>query len=137
MADLATNPYRPSRSQITFRVTPRMLDFWAFTLWVMVTYVVFKNDELLQYPLALYFMFAIWRDQRVVVPLLVRAWVPLVFVCWCLISPIWAVEPVTAFKTALYLLLTLLICYHVAATLTARQILYAVVLATGQAGAGV
>ncbi|MEL6640304.1 MAG: O-antigen ligase family protein [Pseudomonadota bacterium] len=134
MADLATNPYRPSRSQFTVRLTPRMLDFWAFTLWVMVTYVVFDNDELLQYPLALYFMFAIWRDQRIVVPLIVRAWIPLVFVSWCLISPIWAVEPVTAFKTALYLLLTMLICYHVAAVLTARKVLYAVVIATGFIG---
>ncbi len=134
MADLATNAYRPSKRVVTLRVTPAMRDFWAFTLWVLVTFVQFKGDELILYPLALYFVYAIWRDQRQVVPLLARGWIPLMFAGWCLISPIWAVEPVTALKLALYLILTLMICFHAAAVLSARQVMYAVVLATGFVG---
>lgn len=134
MADYATNPFSRTRSTVTFRITPAMRDFWAFTLWVLVTFVQFKNDELILYPLAVYFVYAIWRDQRLVVPLLVRGWIPLVFAGWCLISPIWAVEPVTALKIAVYLILTLMICFHAAAVLSARQVMYAVVLATGFIG---
>ena len=111
-----------------------MRDFWLFTLWVLVTFVQFPGDELILYPLALYFCFAIWRDQRLVVPLLARGWIPMLFAAWCLISPIWAVEPATAFKFALYLILTLMICFHAAAVLSARQVMYAVVIATGFIG---
>ncbi len=111
-----------------------MRDFWLFTLWVLVTYVQFPGDELLLYPLALYFCYAIWRDQRLVVPLLVRGWVPMLFAVWCLISPIWAVVPGNALKLALYLTLTLLICFHAAAVLSARKIMYSVVVATGFIG---
>lgn len=134
MADFAINPPRQSRSTVTLRITAGMRDFWLFTLWVLVTFVQFRGDELLLYPLAIYFVFAIWRDQRLVVPLLARGWVPLVFAGWCLISPIWAVEPFTALKLACYLILTLMICFHAAAVLSARQIMYTVVIATGFVG---
>ncbi|MFD2739998.1 O-antigen ligase family protein [Sulfitobacter aestuarii] len=129
MSNYAT--YQPSRNALQLRITAAQRDFWAFALWVLVTFVQFKNDELLLYPLALYFAYAIWRDQKQVLPLMARGWVVLLFALWCLISPIWAVEPMGAFKNALYLLLTILICFHVAAVLSARQIMHAVVFATG------
>jgi exopolysaccharide production protein ExoQ len=99
-----------------------------------VTFVQFKGDELILYPLALYFVYAFYRDQYSVAPLLARAWVPLVFLGWCLISPIWAVEPANAFKDAAYLTLTMMICYHSAAVLTPRQLMYAVLTATAIVG---
>lgn len=134
MAYQATNPTTRSGTTLRLRLTPERRDFWAFTLWVLVTFIQFPGDELILYPLALYFTYSIWRDQTKVVPLLARGWVPLMFCAWCLISPIWAVEPVTALKLTLYLILTMMICYHAAAVLTARQVMRAVVFATGIVG---
>lgn len=134
MAYHATNSVSRGGSTLRLRITPARRDFWAFTLWVLVTFIQFPGDELILYPLAFYFTYAIWRDQTKVVPLLARGWVPLMFCAWCLISPIWAVEPVNAFKLSLYLILTMMICYHAAAVLTARQVMHAVVFATGIVG---
>ncbi|MEI4234897.1 O-antigen ligase family protein [Roseovarius sp. D22-M7] len=113
----------------TLRISPQVRDFLVFTIWSMVTFVQFRGDELLLYPLALYYAYSIWRDQNRIVPLLARAWVVLLFPTWCLISVLWAVDPVDAFKHALYLFLTLIICFQVAATLSARQIMHAVCIA--------
>ncbi len=108
----------------------RPRDFIAFALWTIVTFVQFQFDELLLYPLALYFLYSTWRNQVQVLALLRRSWILLAFPLWCLISPLWAVEPFTAFKLAIYVVLTMLICYQVAVSLTPRQIMYAVFLAT-------
>lgn len=105
-------------------------DFFAFTLWVLVTFVQFRFDELLLYPLTLYFTWSAWKNQRQIINLLRRAWILLSFPLWCLISPLWATEPVTAFKLALYVTLTVLICFQTATRLTPRQIMHAVLLAT-------
>ena len=113
----------------TLRMSPQTRDFLVFTIWSMVTFVQFRGDELLLYPLALYYAYSIWRDQTRIVPLLARAWVVLLFPTWCLISLLWAVDPVDAFKHALYLFLTLIICFQVAATLSARQIMHAICIA--------
>ena len=113
----------------TLRVSPQARDFLIFSIWSMVTFVQFRGDELLLYPLALYYAYSIWRDQHRIVPLLARAWVVLLFPTWCLISLLWAEAPGDAFKHALYLLLTLVICFQVAATLSARQIMQAICIA--------
>ncbi|MCL6285288.1 O-antigen ligase family protein [Ruegeria sp. 2012CJ41-6] len=125
----AADPHRPARTEAERGDARR--DFYAFALWVLVTFVQFRFDELLLYPLALYFTYAAWRNQVQILGLLRRSWILLSFPVWCLISPLWAVEPAAAFKEALYLMLTMLICYQVAASLTPRQIMYAVLLATG------
>jgi len=114
----------------TLRVTPQARDFLIFSIWSMVTFVQFRGDELLLYPLALYYAYSIWRDQHRIVPLVARAWVVLLFPTWCLISLLWAVAPVDALKHALYLFLTLIICFQVAATLSARQIMHAICIAS-------
>jgi len=106
-------------------------EFYLFALWVLVTFTPFRFDELLLYPLALYFAYAVWRNQVQVLMLLRRAWILLVFPIWCLLSPLWAVEPMIAFKQALYLILTMLICFQVAISLSPREIMYAILLATG------
>ncbi len=111
-----------------------MRDFAAFTLWILVTFVQFRGDQFILYPLALYFIYAFFRDQDIVAPLVARAWIPMIFVVWCLISPIWAVEPFEAFKAAVYLTLTMMICYQAAAVLSARQMMYAVLCATAFVG---
>lgn len=123
------SPYK-----VRFTLTNSTRDFVAFTLWILVTFVQFRGDQLILYPLALYFIYAFFRDQHLVAPLVARAWIPLVFVGWCLMSPIWAVDPFEAAKAAIYLTLTMMICFHAAAVLSARQLMYAVLVATALVG---
>ena len=130
MADIGFgNPVGP-----TLRITAERRDFLTFTLWAMVTFVQFPGDDLLLYPLALYYAYTIWRDQALIAPLLARAWVIMLFPIWCLLSISWAVAPVEALKFALYLGLTMVICFQVAASLTPRQIMHAICLAASIIG---
>jgi exopolysaccharide production protein ExoQ len=55
----------------------------------------------------------------------------LLFPVWCLISPLWAVVPGAALKHATYLMLTMMICFQVAATMSPRKVVHAILLATG------
>ena len=113
------------------RTGGQVVDQVLFSLWVIVTFVQFRFDELILYPLALYYAYSVWRNQVQILHLLKRAWILLLFPVWCLISPIWAVEPFDAFKQAIYLTLTMLICFQVAIALTPRQIMHAVLIASG------
>lgn len=116
------------------RISRQERDFSVFTLWALVTFVQFPGDELLLYPLALYYAYAIWRDQKQVLPLMARCWIILLFPIWCLVSPLWAVDPTSATKHACYLFLTIGICFHVAATLTPRQVMQAIFAAASMIG---
>ena len=111
------------------RISPQRRDFLVFLTWSLVTFVQFPGDELLLYPLALYYAYTIWRDQDRIAPLVARAWVVLLFPIWCLISPLWALAPVDALKQAVYVFLTVIICFQVAATLGPRQIMHAICIA--------
>ena len=94
----STAPSARSRG-FQFRISPEQRDFVVLSLWCVVTFVQFRGDEFLLYPLALYYAWAIWRDQTRIIPLLARGWVVLLFPVWCLISPLWAVVPMEALKT--------------------------------------
>ncbi|MEL7013912.1 MAG: O-antigen ligase family protein [Pseudomonadota bacterium] len=127
-------PARPVQRKHQVRIAPVYRDFVVFALWCLVTFVQFRGDQLILYPLAAYYAWAILRDQAKIAPLLARGWVLLLFPAWCLVSPLWAVEPGEAFKNAVYLILTIMICFQVAATMSPRQILHALLLATGVIG---
>lgn len=116
------------------RISAERKEFLVFALWCSVTFVQFRGDELLLYPLALYYAWALWRDQAAIVPLLARSWVLMLFPVWCLVSPLWALEPAAAFKKAVYLTLTMMICYQVAATIRPRAIVHAILMAAGLIG---
>lgn len=119
---------------LKLRISPDARNFMALSLWCIVTFVQFSGDQLILYPLAIYYAWAIWRDQRSVVPLLVKGWVVLLFPLWCIISPLWAVAPADAVKHSVYLTLTMLICVQVAATMSPRLIMHAILAATGTIG---
>jgi exopolysaccharide production protein ExoQ len=112
-------------------MAPETRDFLAFSLWCGITFVQFPYDELLLYPLALYYAWAVWRDQVKILPLLTRGWILLLYPAWCVISPLWAVVPMAAVKHSVYLTLTMMICLQVSATIGPRRIVHAVLLATG------
>ncbi len=113
------------------RITAKHCDVLAMTLWFLVTFVQFRGDELLLYPLALYFAVRAWRRRDEMAWLMARSLPILLLPLWCMISPLWAVEPMIAFKTSVYLMLTMVICYVIVLSLEPRQILYAVLAATG------
>ena len=116
------------------RIKPLHREFVTVTLWFLVTFVQFQGDQFLLYPLALYFGIRAWQERAAILWLMARSWPVMLFPVWCLLSPIWAVEPGEALKQAVYLTLTMLICYHVVLHLSPRQIMYAVLAATGGIG---
>jgi len=116
------------------RIKPLHREFATVTLWFVVTFARFDNDHLLLYPLALYFAVRAWQERAAILWLMARSWPVMLFPAWCLLSPIWAVDPGEALKQAVYLTLTMLICYHVVLHLSPRQIMYAVLAATGAVG---
>lgn len=116
------------------RISQQRRDFLIFTLWSVVTLIQFPGAELIRYPLALYYAISIWNNQRAIVPLLMRAWVVLLFPTWCLLSIMWAVVPIEALKHAVYVTLTMVVCVQVATSLTPRQIMHAICLAIGFVG---
>ncbi|WP_299567645.1 O-antigen ligase family protein [uncultured Sulfitobacter sp.] len=116
---------------LRLRITARRCDVVAMTLWFLVTFVQFRGDELLLYPLALYFALRAWQRRDEIAWLMARSLPIMMLPLWCVISPLWAVEPLIAFKTSVYLMLTMVICYVIVLSLEPRQILYAVLAATG------
>ncbi|EIE48648.1 O-antigen polymerase [Citreicella sp. 357] len=133
MTNLGPALYRRDR-RLRLHITDERRDLLLFALWCLVTFVQFRADQLILYPLALYYSWAILRDQSRICALMARSWVVLLFPLWCLISPLWAVEPVPAFKKAVYLALTIMICYQVAATMRQRTILHSLFIAVGGIG---
>ncbi|MCK0168480.1 O-antigen ligase family protein [Jannaschia sp. S6380] len=121
-------------SRLRLRISAQRRDFVLLALWFGVTFVQFPGDELLLYPLSLWYAIAVWRGQRAILPLVARAWFVLLFPLWCFLSIAWAVEPLAALKHAVYLFLTMMICFQVAVSLTPRQIMHAILLATGVIG---
>lgn len=123
-----------AQNDLRITITPNTREFLLFSLWVGVTFVQFPGDELILYPLALYFAVAIFRDRVKLAPLFLRGWPLFLFPLWCFTSSLWAVAPIAVLKHATYLTLTMMICFLVASRLTPRQIILAVLLATGLIG---
>lgn len=111
-------------------VRPHVSHFVVVTLWFAVTFTQFRFDELILYPLALFFGASFIKDFHLLQPLLRRGIVLFVFPVWCLLSVIWAVEPFIAFKSGAQLLLTVMICFYVAFHLTPKQVVLAVLIAS-------
>ncbi len=111
-------------------VRPHVSHFVIVTLWFAVTFTQFRFDELILYPLALFFAASFVRDFQLFQPLLRKGILLFGFPAWCLLSVIWAVEPFIAFKSALQLLLTVMICFYVAYHMTPRQVVLAVLIAS-------
>ncbi len=120
----------PARGPV-LRITAKHCDALAMTMWFLVTFIQFPGDELLLYPLALYFAVRAWQRRGEMAWLMARSLPILLLPLWSMISPLWSVEPMIAFKTSVYLMLTMVICYVIVLSLEPRQILYSVLAATG------
>ncbi|MEL6677480.1 MAG: O-antigen ligase family protein [Pseudomonadota bacterium] len=105
-------------------------DMLLVMLWFFVTFKQFKYDELILYPLALYFGWAFIRDINLIFPLIKRSWVLFLFPTWWFMSAIWAVDPALVIRSGLQLLLTMMICYCAALRLEPRHIIFAMLVAS-------
>lgn len=103
-------------------------------LWFVVTFTVFKNDELILYSLAFYFFYAFFRERNETIPLLLKCWPLLLLPIWALVSSVFAVLPQMAMRTAVQMILTLQISILVVVWLRPREIVLTVLAATGICG---
>lgn len=103
-------------------------------VWFLVTFTTFANDEFILYPLAIYFTYATYRDRRATFPLLVRAWPIFLLPVWAILSAPFGVVPETAFRFAVQLFLSTLICVLFTAWMSPRRILMTAFIATGICG---
>ncbi len=97
-------------------------DHVLVTLWFFVTFKQFRYDELILYPLALYFAWAFIRDFNRNFPLIARSAILFVFPAWWFLSVLWGEQTGLIMKSGLQLTLTIMICYCIATRLTARDI---------------
>ena len=117
-----------------FRITPELRDHILVTLWFLVTFKQFNNDELILYPLALYFLWAFIRDFRKLFDLVMRSLILWAFPFWWLLSMSWGVEPMQILKVGPALILTFIICYCAVLRLGPRQIMLSLLIAAGWFG---
>lgn len=104
------------------------LDFVLVSLWFFVTFKQFRFDELILYPLALYFAWAFLRDFHKIFPLISRSFVLFLFPIWWLLTAFWGAETALIIRSGLQLTLTIMICYFIATRLTARDLILALAL---------
>jgi len=103
-------------------------------LWFVVTFTVFKNDELILYSLAIYFFYAFFRERDETIPLLFNCWPLLLLPIWALVTSGFAVVPQTAMRTAAQMILTIQISILIVVWLRPREIVLTVLAATGVCG---
>ena len=96
------------------------------SLWFLVTFIPFPYDELLLYPLALYFagMFALRYDQMV--PLALKCWPLFLLPALASISMFWSPVSTQALRFGIMMILTVIIAIYISGRLTGRQIILAV-----------
>ena len=116
------------------QISPASRDHILITLWMLVTFKQFKFDELILYPLALYFLWAFVRDFPLLVDLIARSLILWAFPIWWLLSMSWGIAPGEILKSGLQLVLTVMICYCAVVRLTPRQIMLSLLIAAGWFG---
>ncbi|MBB5721272.1 exopolysaccharide production protein ExoQ [Loktanella ponticola] len=129
MSIAVNNPTVPIEHQASHAVEKALV-----VLWFVVTFTVFKNDELILYALAFYFFYAFVRQRDETIPLLFKCWPLLLLPLWALVSSGFGVVPQVAMRTAVQMILTLQISILIVVWLRPREIILTVLAATGICG---
>ncbi len=97
-----------------------------FGLWVLSTFTVFAGNELILYPLALYFigMFALKRHQ--LVPIMAKAWPLLLVPLLATLSWGWSPVPGGALKFGIMMIMTVLVSIYIGARFAPHQVIRSV-----------
>ncbi|MEL7182062.1 MAG: O-antigen ligase family protein [Pseudomonadota bacterium] len=98
------------------------------SLWFFVTFKPFNNDELILYPLALYFAWAFVRDFNLILPILLRSLIVFAFPLWFVLSVMWGAEQALILRTGAQMFLTVLICYAAIVRLEPRDLILPILL---------
>lgn len=106
-------------------------DHVLVTVWFIVSFRQFPLDELILYPLALYFAWAFVRDFPLIFPMVARSLILFAFPAWWFLSILWGEQSALILKSGFQLLLTILICYSIATRLTARDVIISLLIASG------
>ncbi|AJE47798.1 O-antigen ligase family protein [Celeribacter indicus] len=113
-------------------LTAQKRDQILVTIWFLATFKQFPMDELVLYPLALYFACAFARDIDALFPVLKRGgWMLFPFPIWCTLSVLWGLEAGLIVKSSLQLYLTVLISFCAALRLEQRQLVFSFMIAAG------
>ncbi|MEL6782157.1 MAG: hypothetical protein AAFO51_07245, partial [Pseudomonadota bacterium] len=94
----------------------------VLALWILTTFVIFEGDELLLYPLALFFLGSIVLRRRQVVPVMFRAWVLFTLPIMATLSAWWSPVFNEALRFGLMMFLTAAIAVYVAVRFRPKQI---------------
>lgn len=95
----------------------------VLALWILTTFVIFEGDELLLYPLALFFLGSIVLRRRQVVPVMFRAWVLFTLPIMATLSAWWSPVFNEALRFGLMMFLTAAIAVYVAVRFRPKQII--------------
>ena len=117
-----------------FRIDARTRDHCLVTLWFTSTFKQFPYDELILYPVALYFAFAFVRDFAEIFPILRRSWILFSFPVWWILSITWGAETGIILKSGAQLILTMIICFCAIHRLDRRQIVISMLISAGVFG---
>ncbi|MEL7454676.1 MAG: hypothetical protein AAGJ50_15025 [Pseudomonadota bacterium] len=99
------------------------------SLWFLVTFIPFENDELLLYPLALYFVASFVLHIRQLLPLVLRCWPLFLVPALAAFSMFWSPVSSLSLRFGIMMTLTALIAISIAGRLTPRQIVGSVFVA--------
>lgn len=112
----------------------RPLEKLLVTLWFLVTFTTFPYDELILYPLALYFFYAFFDQRAATLPILLRCWPLMLLPVWAALTSPFAVVPTTALRSSIQMILTMQVCILLVVWMRPREIILTVLAATGICG---
>ena len=130
MSDIAypSQPHAPAAPAAYQVVERRPAPIWEQVIvgfWFLSTFIVFPGNELILYPLALYFTGMIVLRRREIVPIILQAWPLLPLGLLTALSMFWSPAANTALRLGVMMLLTVAIAIYIAVRLTPRQIIQA------------
>lgn len=124
-----SEPLAPGQPVAHHIIRSRSAPLWEqaiVALWFLSTFVTFPGNELILYPLALYFAGMIVLRRREVVPVLIKAWPLLPLPLLTALSMFWSTAPSSALRFGLMMLLTAGIAAYIAVRLTPRQVIQSI-----------
>lgn len=99
------------------------------SLWFIVTFIPFPYDELLLYPLALYFAGSFALRYQQMAPLALKCWPLFLLPALAAISMFWSPVGTLALRFGIMMALTAVIAIYIGGRFTGRQIVLAVFMA--------
>ena len=100
-----------------------------FALWVLSTFTVFAGNELILYPLALYFLGMFALNRRQLVPIAAKAWPLLLVPILAALSWGWSPSANGALKFGIMMIMTVLVSIYIGARFAPHQVIRSVFVA--------